>query len=306
MAGFRQPRPTGSHSVIVDDGTLCRSESSKPGATGTGRPSSPTFKRKLKVLGFDGDKVHEFLFHVALSEIQWQDLEANPDANPKAAEQKGRALKRASALYDLFLEACSKGAPYATSFLAKQHDAQKEYLQKSQVILSSLQVKAARREVVLSEVAFGAQAVKSAATAGVAIIGLFLVGPEVIAGAGIALAFDVSMELINHLGSSGEAHADAVVVGFKQAVANDAVSLAGSAKQVGLDETKSALAKTLQYSLKSSTYRAAAETAGRLDVLLKVAGGLAAAVTMYTEFNASKASWDEMQKTRGSYAAISK
>lgn len=307
MSGSTTPGPSRAHGGNIQDGTLSRVPSPTPRPVGTGRPSRGQ-SRKLKVLGFDGAKVHELLFHVALSEIEWQDLNSHPDATPDRVAQHEKALNRASTLYDSFLEVCSQGPQQATSFLAAQHAAQKQYLKKSQVILHSLQVKAAGHEAFLSEVAFGAQVTKSAATAGVAIIGAIigclLVGPETVVAAGIALTFDLSMELINHLGSSGEAHADTVVVGFKQTVANDGVGLTGSAKQLSLERSNDLLQKTLRYPLKSSTYRATAAKAARLDALLKSLGWLSAAVTTFTEFEATKASLEEMQRTRKAYAEI--
>jgi hypothetical protein len=209
-------------------------------------------------LGFDGSKVHDFLFHVALSEIQWQDLVSNPQANVDSAIQNHRALDRASMLYDLFLQACSKGPNQATAFLAQQHDLQKKYLRESQAILQSIQQKNARNLVMLSELAFGTQVVKSTATAGVAIIGLCLTGSAALVGAGIALGFDLTIEAIKHLGPSNDSNADTVVVGFKQTVANDAVGVAGSAQQVSLDASKEILQQTLSYPQKSSIFRSVA------------------------------------------------
>ncbi|HEX6503002.1 MAG TPA: hypothetical protein VF011_07110 [Terriglobales bacterium] len=303
MPGHRQPRPTGSYTANVEDGTLCRVPCPTPGPLGAQRPSRAQ-TRRLKVLGFDGAKVHEFLFHVALSEVEWQDLSVNPNAKPDHEAQKEKANDRASMLYDQFLEACTQGPQQATAFLGKQREIQKQYLSKSKAILHSMQLKVAGRQVLLSEVAFGAQLVKSGATAGVAIIGLLLAGPEIVAGAGIAIAFDVTMELINHLGPSGQNNADTVIVGFKQTVANDSVGLAGSVKQVSLEESNRALEKTLRYPLKSSVYRTTAATVGRVDILLKGLSWLAAGVTMYTEFDASKASYEEMQRTKEAYSSI--
>jgi hypothetical protein len=244
------------------------------------------------------------LFHVALSEIQWQDLNAHPRTDMQFAVQRQRALDRASTLYGRFLEASSRGPGEAILFLTTQHDLQKEFLLKSQTILHSLQLEAARKQVLLSEVAFAAQTVKSAASAGVAVIGVLITGPEILAGAGIALGFDVSMEFISRIGAAGESDANTVVVGFKQMVANDAVTVAGSMKQTSAEAIKELLQKTLNYPLKSSTYRSAFSTAARLDRLLKILGTLSAAVTLYTEFGPWKAAFSEMQSARNSYRQL--
>jgi hypothetical protein len=300
MAASRRPSPDGSHAVSVQDGTLCRAESPKPGPIGTDQFGAHT-KQRVRVLGLDGAKVHDFLFHVALAELQWLDLSANARAAVDSIIPKDRALERASMLYDEFLEACSKGPNQATAFLAQQHNLQKKYLQKSQAILQSLQQQNAHDQILLSEVAFGAQAVKSLATAGVAIIGLFLAAPEIVAGAGIAFGYDVGLEIIKRLGPSNESNADTVVVGFKQTAANDAVNLAGGMKQVSLDKTEKILQKTLNYPQKSSIYRSMVTEGARIDILLKSLGVISAGVTLYTEWNDSEASLKQMQRVRNSY-----
>ena len=175
------------------------------------------------------------------------------------------------------------------------------YLQQSRAILLSSEMQLAKDQVVLSEVAFGAQAVKSAATVGVAIIGLFLVGPEVIAGAGVGLAFDISMELISRL---GEPRADAVVVGFKQTVANDIVGVAGAAQQTSLETTKQVMQQTLSYPMKSSVYRATSETASQLSGLMTTLGIITAGVTLYTEGQATVASFEQMRGAQDDYSSL--
>ena len=168
MPGFRRLKPEGSHPVNIQDGTLCRAESFKPGPVGIEPfgPNSP--KCKLRILGFNGAKVHDFLLHVALAEMQG--MRVNSRTAAQIPVPKARALDGASVLYDGFLDACSNGPNQATAFLARQYDLQRNYL---------------RQQVLLSELAFGAQVVKSAAVVGVAISGLFLAGPELVAGAGI-------------------------------------------------------------------------------------------------------------------------
>ena len=304
MAGHRRAGPTGNGSEDVDDGTLCRSKTPEPGPLGVSRNSTTLGKKRIRILALDGAKVHDYLYHVALSEIQWEDLNAHPHTDMQPAVQRQRALDHASMLYDRFLEACSRGPDEAISFLTTQHDLQKDYLLKSRTILHTLQLEAARRQVLLSEVVFAAQTVKSAATAGAAIIGMLLTGPEILAGAGIALGFDVAMEIINRIGGAGESHANTVVVGFRQTVANDGVTVAGSAKQTAAEATKDLLQKTLNYPLKSSTYRSALSTAAHLDSLLKILGALSAAVTLYTEFGPWKAAFSEMQSARNSYREL--
>ncbi len=302
MAGYRHSTIAGNQPTNVNDGTLCRAESSRPGSLG--RYSAARTNRRIKVLGFDGAKVHDFLFHVALAEISWRELTVRPDAVYESADQKQKALDRASMLYGLFLDACKKGPAEATAFLAAQHDLQKEYLRKSQAILRTMQVSAAHNQAMLSEAAFGTQVVKSTATFGVAVIGLLLVGPEAVAGAVIAFGFDSSLEMINRFGSPHQGDADAVVVGFRQTMANDASGVAGSARQASAEATKDVLEKTLSYPLKSGTYRSAASTAARLDVLLKTLGVISAGITLYGEYNTTKSSFDQMQRARDSYAAL--
>jgi hypothetical protein len=304
MAGHRRAGPTRNGSEDVDDGTLCRSKTPEPGPLGLSRSSTTLGKKRIKIFALDGAKVHDYLFHVALSEIQWQELNARPHTNMQAAVQRQRAMDRGSILYDRFLEACSRGPGETISFLTTQHDLQKDYLLKSQTTLHTLQLEAARRQVLLSEVVFAAQTVKSAATAGAAIIGMLLTGPEILAGAGIALGFDVTMEIINRIGGTGESDANTVVVGFKQTVANDAVTVAGASKQTAEEATKGLLQKTLSYPMKSSTYRSALSTAAHLDSLLNILGTLCAAVTLYTEFGPSKAAFSEMQRARNSYRGL--
>jgi hypothetical protein len=133
----------------------------------------------------------------------------------------------------------------------------------------------------LSEPAFGAQVVKSSATAGVAIIGLCLTGPVMVTGAVITLGFDVAMETVKQLGPSNDSNADTVVVGFKQAAATDAVGVAGSVQQVSLGTTKEILRQTLRYPQKSSVFRSVAASGAQLDFLMKALGYFTADVTLY-------------------------
>jgi hypothetical protein len=302
MGAFRQSTVTGRQAVDVSDGTLCRAESPRPKSLG--HTVAARGKRRIKALGFDGAKVHEFLFHVALAEIFWQDLTSGTSADQSADVRNHRARNQASTLYGSFLDACSKGPRQAAAFLAAQHELQRDYLRKSQAILKTQQRDAARNQAVLSEVAFGLQTVKSAATVGVAIIGLFLAGPEIVAGSIVALGFDVSMQLISKLGPSNEPEADTVIVGFKQSVANDVVGVAGSAQQVGMEATRDVLQQTLSYPLKSSTFRSATSNAAGLSHLLTTLGVISAGVTLYSEYESSRSSFEEMQKNNGSYSAM--
>src|ERR1035437_2519925 len=296
MAASKRPGPEGSHPVNVQDGTSCCAESPKAGPIGAHPFSTVNPKRRVRVLGSDGAKTYDFLFHVALAEIEWQDLNANPRAAIGSIMPTRRALDRASALYEEFLEACSKGPNPATAFLGEQHELQKKYLQQSLSVLQSLQQEYAHDQVLLSKLAFGAQVVKSLATAGVAIIGgLFLAGPEV-AGAGVALGYDVGLEIVKRLGPSNESSADTVIIGFKQTVANDTASVLASERQVSLDATKKILQKTLNYALKSSIYRSAASATARLDILLNSLGRFALVVTLYTEALDSLHSFERMQR----------
>ena len=275
-------------------------------------PSSPTLrpasaasaskpKRRVRVLGFDGAKVHDFLFHVALAEVRWLDLIGNSPGQISSLVENHRARNRASMLYQKFLQACSQGPSQATTFLAVQHKQQKMYLQKAQALLHASSVQNARNQALLSEVVFGAQAVKSAATLGVAIVGLLLTGPELLAGAGITLVFDFSMELVNNLGGP---KADAVVVGFKQTTANDLVSVAGSAQETGLESAKQIMEKTLTYPMKSSVYRATAKTASQVHGLMTTLGIISAGVTLYTEGSATLVSYEQMRDSQNYYSSL--
>jgi hypothetical protein len=258
-------------------------------------------RRHLKVLAFDGAKVHDFLFHVAMAEVWWQDLKANPLYLPPALVQAHRARDRASRLYDAFLEACRKGPRSATAFLARQHQVQKWYLTQSQPILKSLQVAAARRQLALSEAQFGFQSIKSAATVAVAIVGLLLVGPEAVAGAGIAIAFDVAMELVKRLDATNDTGANTVVIGFKQTMVNDATDFAGETESAVLDARKAAMLKTLSNTGRSSVYSEVASTASQLDWALRAFGILTAGVTLYTEAKDTIAAYEDLEKAKTSY-----
>jgi hypothetical protein len=296
MAGFRRPSSEGSHLLNIQDGTLCRAESPKPGPIGADPFSAIGLERRIRVLGFDGAKTHDFLFNVSLAEIEWQELNANPRAAVDSIVPTQRALEGASVLYDEFLDACSKGPNYATAFLAEQHDRQRKYLHQSLAVLQSLQRENAHYQLLLAKIEFGAQVVKSLATAGVAIMGLFLAVPEVVTGAGIAFGYDVVIETVKRLGSSNKSGADTVLVGFKQTVANDAANVLASGRQVTLEGTRRVLQRTLNYPLKSTMYRSTIATVARLDVLLKTLGGLSVAVTIYTEALESIQSFEQIQK----------
>lgn len=304
MPGSRQPGPLDGcrDHVQVKDGTLCQQSSPIPKPTGAALPSRS--KRKIKVLALDGAKVHDFLFHVALAEVQWQDLNTDPSADAQPLVQKHKALNLASGLYDLFLVASAKGSVAATAFLAEQHKHQREVLQASQKILQSQQLKLAGQEKALSEIVLGAQAVKSAATVGVAVIGCFLTGPAIIAGAAIGLGFDVTLEVIKDVSKAQDSGPSTVLIGFPQAAANDAASLAGSVQQVSAEATQVALAKTLSYPLKSSIYRAAVLTAGQLKGLLGALGVLSAGVAIYQEWGPVKGAFEQMQNTDKYYDSL--
>jgi hypothetical protein len=261
-------------------------------------------QRKLKVLAFDGTKVHDFLYHVALAEVWWQDLTTNPQNPPSSLVQAHRARDQASRLYTEFLAACHQGPKQATAFLAKQHELQKRYLLASQPILQAQQLAAARNSAKWSEVAFGTQVVKSTATVAFGIIGLCLVGPEAVVGAGIGLGFDVTMEFVKNLGSANQPQADTVVVGFQQTVANDVVGVAGSVNAVALDASKQAMMQTLAYPLKSSSYRSVASTASQLDGLMKVLGVLQVGVTLYTEGADTYGSFEQMRRAQEGVAQL--
>lgn len=201
-------------------------------------------------------------------------------------------------MYDAFHQACSTGPNQATGFLAQQHNLQKKHLRESRLFCNRFSKKNARNLVMLSEPAFGAQVVKSSATAGVAIIGLCLTGPVMVTGAVITLGFDVAMETVKQLGPSNDSNADTVVVGFKQAAATDAVGVAGSVQQVSLGTTKEILRQTLRYPQKSSVFRSVAASGAQLDFLMKALGYFTADVTLYTEGSAIESSYDRMQAVR--------
>jgi hypothetical protein len=304
MAGSRQPGPLDGRRdrVNVKDGTLPLQASPIPKPTGSVLTARP--KRTIKVLALDGAKVHDFLFHVALAEVRWEDLNTDPSGDAQPLVQKHKALDLAAKLYDLFLAASAKGSTQAKAFLADQGTRQKKLLQESQSILHAQQVKLAAREEVLSEVAFGAQAVKSAATVGVAVIGCFLTGPAIISGALIGLGFDVIMEGIKDVGNAQESGPNTVVIGFPQTVANDAVSVAGSVQQVSAEATRDALAKTLSYPLKSSVYRFASLTSDQLNGLLRGLGVLSTGVAIYQEIGPVMGSVEQMQSARTYYDSL--
>jgi hypothetical protein len=244
------------------------------------------------------------LFHVALSEVRWQDLCTDSKADVQQDVQIHRALNRAAMLYDSFLAAASRGPSAATKFLAKQHALQHEYLMKSQTILARLQRDAAGRVAAYSEMAFGAQMVKSTATAAVAIIGLLITGSAAVTAAAIGLGFDVTVEMVNRLGPANHSGADAVVIGFKQTVANDVTGLVGEARKARLEATKNVMEKTLKCRMRSSKFRSVVASSARLDVLLKTLGYLSAGITIYSEVETDIASYGQMQAARHAYSAL--
>jgi len=265
--------------------------------------TTSTQKRKhhLKVLAFDGAKVHDFLFHVAMAQVWWQDLKADPRNLPSELVQAHRARNHASKLYDMFLEACRRGPRFATEFLARQHQLQRSYLAQSQPIWQSLQASAARRQLALSEAKLGFQAIKSAATVAVAIGGLLLVGP---AGALITIGFDIAMELVKRLDHTQETGANTVVIGFKQTMLNDTTDFAGETESVILQAKKAAMLRTLAYPGRSSAYREVASMTSQLDWALRAFGVLAAGVTIYTEARETYAAFEEMKKAQISYSQV--
>jgi len=304
MPGSRQPGLLDGcrDHVNLKDGTLCRQASPIPRSIGTALTSQT--KRKIKILALDGAKVHDFLFHVALAEVQWQDLNADASADAQPLVQKHQALKLAATLYDRFLAASAEGSGQATAFLADQHQRQKKFLQESQALLHSQQLKLAGDEKTLSEIALGLQLVKSSATVGVAVIGCFLTGPAIIAGAAIGLGFDVTMEVIKDFSHAEESGPSTVVIGFPQTAANDAATLAGSVQQVSADATRDALAKTLSYPLKSSVFRSASLTAKQLDGLLRGLGVLSVGVAIYQEIGPVLGSVEQVQSVDKSYDSL--
>lgn len=293
MAGYKHPKAEGRHPDIRD-GTLCRAESPRPGPVGT--DPFVTRRSKWRILAFDGAKVHGFLHHVALAEIESQDLEANPLSALYAQVPQDRANERASVLYRMFLDACQKGPKTATAFLAEQHNHEKQCLLRSKAILESVQRENAKNEALRERLLFAAQATKSAATAFLAIAGLFLAGPEIVTGAGLVLGYDLVLEFIKRTGPSLESHADAVVVGFKQTAANDAVGVAGAFRQRYLETMETAMGQTLRYPKKSSIFRSMVADAAHLDALLKTLGVISAGVTLYTEWKEFTASLEELRK----------
>lgn len=231
---------------------------------------------------------------MALAEIQWQDLTVDARSAVESPAPNDRATERAELLYEMFLDACSKGPTAAAFFLQRQHNLRKEYLLKSQAIIESLQGQYARDNARLAQLAFAAQFVKSAMTVTLAIAGVCLAGPEI---AVIALGYDVTLELVKRIESPSDAHADAVVVGFKQTAYNDAAGVAGSVRQGRIDTAKTILKKTLRYPNKSSTYRSAVANASMLDGLLKTLGIISAGVTLYSESKDVVTAYAQMQQT---------
>jgi hypothetical protein len=300
----KQPRPLNAFrdGVNVNDGTMCRQSSPRPKSTGAAVSSKP--KRTIKVLALDGGKVLDLLYHVALSEVQWQDLNANSSVDPQPLVQQHKARDLAAKLYDGFLAASAKGNAQAIAFLTAQSEHQKQILQKSQAIYESRVLDLAGKQKMYSEIYMGAQAVKSTATVSMAVIGCFLAGPAIIGGALLGLGYDVAVEVINDVSHHEDLGPNTVVIGFPQATANDAVSIAGSVQQVGADATKAALEKTLSYPLKSSVYRSAASTAGTLDGLLRVLGVLQVGVAIYQETGPLIGAYDQMQSVSKQYNAL--
>ncbi len=296
--------------VNVNDGTMCRQPSPLPKPTGAAVSSTP--RRTIKVLALDGGKVLDLLYHVALSEVQWQSLNANPPEDPPRQVLEHKARDLAAKLYDQFLEASAEGSVQAKAFLANQCERQNKFLQQSQAFYGSRVLDLAGQQKTNSEIAFGAQVVKSAATVGVgggvvlvaAAFGVTLAGPEIIAAAAIGLVFDVVMEGIHDHSRHEDSGPNTVVIGFPQAVATDAGTIAASAQQVGAQATMAALEKTLSYPLKSSVYRSAASNAGTLDGLLSALGVLQVGVALYQETGPLIGAFDQMQSSSKQYNAL--
>ena len=296
MAGSRNQGPAGSHSVDIRDGTLCCAPSPTSGSLGHHQGATSTVRRKVKVLGFEGAKVYDSLYRVAMAQVQWENLNANPQAAIDTPVPRQTYIDRTSKLYDEFLAACSKGPNQATAFLAREHSLQKQYSTQSMAILDSLRDRYADNADMLAKLALAAQATKSLATVGVGVIGLLLEGPPILVGATVALGYDVLVEVVKHLGPSQETDADTVVVGAKQTIANDVVGAAGTARQTALSGTQTALEKLLAYPKKSSIYRSVAAEGVRVDALLKSLGVISLGVTLYSEWQDVKASYRQMQK----------
>lgn len=298
MAGAQKPGPICQHTSPqrVDDGTLARAETPTPGPIGQHRSSTTRPRRKIRIVGFDGAKTYSFLLQVATAEMEYRELTANPERWLNHQTAPPQAVARATVLYRQFLEACSKGHKSAGAFLKDQHAGYRNYLQQSMAILESLRQKGLHDQLVLARMAFYAQAVKSAATSFLAVGGIFLEGLPALAGAGLALTYDVGMEFIKQIEPSHETGADHVIVGFKQTVTNDAVSGVGTGQQLWFKAIAEIKELTLRHPQKSSIYRAAVAEAARLDHLLKTLGGLSALTTMWTEAWDSYGAYQELQK----------
>lgn len=260
--------------------------------------------KTAKILGFDARKTRDFLFHVALAEARLQALMSNPEASFDSPAMKSQADARAAALFDWFLEACAKGPQPATQFLSSQHAIFKHNLELAQGILQDEQRKIADRNARLSELAFGAQVVKSTATAALAIGVLFLAPEVALAGALLQLDYDLWLHVIDQLDPSGSPHADAVTIGFGQTMYNDVTGISGELQHSSDEALAAKLANALKYPSKSSTYRAATASASRLNMAMKALGWIGAGVTVITEGSAVLDSYHQMQTEQKAAAQL--
>ena len=109
------------------------------------------------------------------------------------------------------------------------------------------------------------------------------------------------MELVKRLSPSNGSDADTVVVGFKQALYNDASSLAGELRKERLGAAVKVLEKTLSYPRRSSVFRSIVANMDRVELLMKTLGWFSAGVTLYAEIKDIKTSCEQMQRARMSY-----
>ncbi len=302
MAASTFPGSTGSYSVDISDGTLCRLESPKAGAIGNPVVSASKPKIKVKVLGFDGVKVYGFLYVFAQAEIEWQNLRADPQAAIEEPVPKQQYIDRASALYGDFLAACSKGPRPAKTFFEQKHALLKQYTQQSQAILQSLQDQVVDREAYLSVVAFGLQVTKSLATIAMGAIPLYaafmIVSLPTVAAAGVGITYDVFVEYLKPSEDEEKMKPDHVVIGFRQTLFNDKAGLWGGLAKDSSDEIAAVKKMTLLFPKKSSIYRSAVTLSSRLDHLLKGMGILSLLTTLWTEEHDTIDSFNAMQKAR--------
>ena len=316
MATSRSPGPAGSHSVNTRDGTLCCLQS--PIARPVGCNHVLTAKRKAKVLVYDGGKVYDILYHVAVAEIQWQNLYDNPQAAMEKTVPKERYLARTAVLFDGFLEACTEGPKQAHAYLDHWQDLQKKYLNKSNDILQSLLKQNADNRAVLGELAFAVQIIKSAATLTVGAIGVavtfdVIVVPSIAVGTVVvgsdtlvALGYDAGGYIVSKMWPSDETHANTVVVearpnyglgtvGPKQTILNDALSVGADVKKRVLEKSIKVMKRRLPFRNKSSIYRSAVEEAGSIDILLRSLGIISMGAALWGEWVDLYGSYQQMQ-----------